>query len=287
VTTAGVDRPSRAGQEPPGRYPPSTPTTPPATLGDHDRGVDGSQAFDAAPPTGRGRGPVGARVARAIERQIGVRVRVELSGRRLTLTGRVDSPAAKAAAADVARHLAPRHRVLDELLVVESGPGGARDLAAPLPPEPVVTPLEVEAEEALSALPAAMRPETGPLVEDGVVDEAGERLFPPTDPVVGADHRRRLVGTGRLRRHLHGRPERRGVEPGRAPGDEALAAAVRRELREDAATTDLAIEVAVRVGVVQLRGAVAGLEDADSAQEVASQVPGVVEVVDDLVIAAL
>jgi osmotically-inducible protein OsmY len=117
-----------------------------------------------------------ASASRAIERRIGLSVGVALSGRDLTLTGRVDSAAARAAAADVARHLAPGCRVRDRLVVVEPSWG---------------------------------------------------------------------------------------------------------------ATTDLAVEVTVRGGVVRLRGAVAGLEDADDVQEVASRVPGVVEVVDELVVAAL
>jgi osmotically-inducible protein OsmY len=66
------------------------------------------------------------------------------------------------------------------------------------------------------------------------------------------------------------------------PGDEALADAVRRELAEDAATTDLTITVVVRNGVVHLLGAVPDLDDADNAEAVAARVPGVVEVLEEL-----
>ena len=76
------------------------------------------------------------------------------------------------------------------------------------------------------------------------------------------------------------------AEGGHAYGDEAIADAVRRELREDAATTDLQIRVAVRNGVVHLHGTVPGLEDADAAEEVASRVTGVREVVEGLDVAA-
>jgi osmotically-inducible protein OsmY len=65
-------------------------------------------------------------------------------------------------------------------------------------------------------------------------------------------------------------------------GDEALADAVRRELAEDASTTDLAIVVAVRNGVAHLRGQVADLDDADNAESVAARVPGIREVVEAL-----
>jgi osmotically-inducible protein OsmY len=69
------------------------------------------------------------------------------------------------------------------------------------------------------------------------------------------------------------------------PGDEALADAVRRELAEDAATTDLEIVVAVRQGVAHLRGRVSDLDDADNAEAVAARVPGIREVVEELEVA--
>src|SRR5919204_2063333 len=55
------------------------------------------------------------------------------------------------------------------------------------------------------------------------------------------------------------------------PGDEALADAVRRELAEDSATTDLNIVVAVRNGVAHLRGRVSDLDDADNPESVAGR----------------
>ena len=71
------------------------------------------------------------------------------------------------------------------------------------------------------------------------------------------------------------------------PGDEALADAVRRELREDAATSELSIVVAVRQGVAHLRGRVTDLEDAENAEAVASRVPGIREVVEELEVASI
>jgi osmotically-inducible protein OsmY len=71
------------------------------------------------------------------------------------------------------------------------------------------------------------------------------------------------------------------------PGDEALADAIRQQLREDAATADLSILVAVRRGVAHLRGQVPGPEDAENAEEVAARVPGVREVVEELDVASL
>ena len=76
------------------------------------------------------------------------------------------------------------------------------------------------------------------------------------------------------------------MELGR-PGDEAIADAIRRELREDALTTDLTIRVTVRDGVAHLRGSVPSLDDAESAEEVAGRVPGVREVIEELDVAGL
>src|SRR5919204_351049 len=50
------------------------------------------------------------------------------------------------------------------------------------------------------------------------------------------------------------------------------AEAVRRELHEDAATTDLDLDVLVRNGVVHIRGRVADLDDATNAEDVAARV---------------
>jgi hypothetical protein len=116
-------------------------------------------------------------------------------------------------------------------------------------------------------------------------DAGAEPVFPPTDPVFDLDS--------------HGQPHILGgfssdsldsleVEPSvqdTVPGDEALADAVRRELREDGSTTSLDVNVFVRRGVVHLRGWVVGLEDADNAAAVASRLPGVRDVVDEIEVA--
>jgi osmotically-inducible protein OsmY len=65
-------------------------------------------------------------------------------------------------------------------------------------------------------------------------------------------------------------------------GDEELADAVRRELRDDAVTTTLDIDVEVWDRVAHLRGVVAGPEDVDAAEAVAARVPGIGQVADDL-----
>ena len=64
--------------------------------------------------------------------------------------------------------------------------------------------------------------------------------------------------------------------------DEAIRDAVLGELRQDAATAALAIEVEVFEGRVELRGTVEDILDVEAAEEVAACVPGVVEVAERL-----
>lgn len=66
------------------------------------------------------------------------------------------------------------------------------------------------------------------------------------------------------------------------PGDEALIDAIQRELHQDSTTTALRITVQVEEGVAYLRGGVPHLDDARNAEAVASRIPGVHEVVEEL-----
>ncbi|HEX6511227.1 MAG TPA: BON domain-containing protein, partial [Chloroflexota bacterium] len=58
-------------------------------------------------------------------------------------------------------------------------------------------------------------------------------------------------------------------------GDEALADAILRELRQDSATTALPVNVRVEEGVAYLTGRVADMDDVANAEDVAGRVPGV------------
>lgn len=114
--------------------------------------------------------------------------------------------------------------------------------------------------------------------------EDAEPYFPPTDPVIApatkGEEGVEIVG-GFAPTSMDEQGFDEDAEPGMPRGDEAIAAAVERELLEDAETTDLHLEVEVREGVVYLRGTVPGLEDADAAAEVAARVDGVAEVLDE------
>jgi hypothetical protein len=124
-------------------------------------------------------------------------------------------------------------------------------------------------------------PFADPLEEDPTraVEEA-EPYFPPTDPVIEPGPQPRIVGGFAETAMSDEPPPPRAVTGG--PADEALAARVRRELREDAATAHLRLHVSVQDAVATLRGEVNDLDDSDNALAVAGRVPGIEDVVDEL-----
>ncbi len=112
-------------------------------------------------------------------------------------------------------------------------------------------------------------------------------VFPPTDPVVTSDRHGNTQVLGGFEPTSMITEEVAPSTLDNVPGDEALADAIRRELREDATTTDLQIDVEVRQGIARLRGRVPGMEDADNAEAVAGRVPGLREVLDELEVAEI
>lgn len=115
--------------------------------------------------------------------------------------------------------------------------------------------------------------------------EPDSTYFAPTDPVIDSrtsdEHGNVTVLGGFEATSMDDETVDASAEDNR-PGDEALADAIRRELREDAATTDLRVHVRVVRGVAHLRGTVPSLDDAANAEAVASDVPGVIEVDEEL-----
>ena len=111
--------------------------------------------------------------------------------------------------------------------------------------------------------------------------EEAEPYFAPTDPVVRVDEKGETqiaggFGTGEaLERHPTAAT--RGV-----PSDEALEDLVHRALRVDASTAHLHLKVGVARGVVRVQGLIEDEEDAENALAVAGDVPGVVDVIDEL-----
>jgi hypothetical protein len=115
-------------------------------------------------------------------------------------------------------------------------------------------------------------------------DEA-EPYFAPTDPPVRrasrADEGIEVVG-GFSPTSLDAPIDLEQLPRSLLTGDDEIAREVRLALREDAATADLEVYVTVRYGVARLRGLVSSLSDAEAAEEVASRVPNVVEVLEEL-----
>lgn len=110
--------------------------------------------------------------------------------------------------------------------------------------------------------------------------------FPPTDPVVRPSHDEEdleiVGGFGAT-----AMDEEMGGASFEYRPDEEITSHVLEELKQDALTTDLVINVVTRNGVVYLYGAVPTLEDAENAEAVAARVPGVKEVREELVIESL
>jgi|GEM_PF-596360 len=134
--------------------------------------------------------------------------------------------------------------------------------------------------------PVELEPDFNDPVDSSAIDVSevsnDDVYFPPTDPVVRpawSNSREGLQGT------FESDSMADDVEPQPGSpmrGDEALAGAIRIELRQDAATADLPIEVKVENRVARLSGQVSSIEDAENAEEVAGRIAGVLEVVDEL-----
>jgi hypothetical protein len=119
-----------------------------------------------------------------------------------------------------------------------------------------------------------------PQTDPTLAAEEAEPYFPPTDPVVRVDH----SGATRVAGGFGGgdvpKTQVRGAVGG--PSDEALEDLVHRQLRLDASTAHLHLKVGVLQGVARLQGVIEDESDAENALAIAGDVPGIVEVVDEL-----
>ncbi len=226
-----------------------------------------------------------ARVQQQILHAAGLNVLVEQANGALVLTGVVDSAEARQAAEDIAAAAAPGLRIQNDLEIETELPVDVADFQAG---EPIA---EVAADLAeLAIANGELEPDFTDLHLESTPLESeaeAEPTFAPTDPVIGINQHGRAQILGGFGSDSMASLE---VEPSAEdtqPGDEALAEAIERELREDAATTSLTVDVFVRRGIVHLRGWVPGLEDADNAEAVAARVPGVVDVVDEIDVPAI
>jgi osmotically-inducible protein OsmY len=232
-------------------------------------------------------------IERELERQAGVRAAVEEREGAIVISGSVLSEGERQAALDIASTLVPDKQIVDDLAIdsvlpaeidslqLSEGPTGGLPSAEP----------NTEDDESLEAgdftdqeilhNPEGGAGPTGTAVDEEI-SEGDEVWVPPTDPVRTPDNEflggfaTSSMDSVRVTRSSDG-----------AIGDEAIASAVRRELREDAATTDLEIRVSVTNGIVHLRGRVPTILDGENAEEVAGRVEGVLEVIEELEIEEL
>jgi len=226
-----------------------------------------------------------------IEEQLaesGIQVTVEFSDGALILSGMVDTEESREAATDIAQAAAPNARIDNQIEVETILPTDVDDFVGEEPSAELA-----ESSGEIRAAGGELEPDfsrpvvTDPIeisgaVSDGAGDiaESGETYTPPDDPVVTTDQHGRAKVLGGF--DSSSDDDEVELSSDGVAGDEALADAVRRELAEDSATTELVILVAVRNGVVHLRGKVADLDDADNAEAVAARVPGIREVVEEL-----
>ncbi|MGH2352471.1 MAG: BON domain-containing protein [Chloroflexota bacterium] len=232
------------------------------------------------------------RLERELEAQAGINAVVEVKGDELVLSGRVDTPEARQAAEDIVSGLVQGKRINNGLEVETVRPQAVSDFYAGEAPsaEPPES-LEEIREQELEIDPdfSDQALSTSGLASAGVdtLEEKDTVFFPPTDPVITSDEKGEAKVLGGF-----SPTSTTSVDVARSAsdaelGDEAIVDAVQRELREDAATTDLVIDIIVRQGVVHLRGTVRHLDDAENAQAVAGRVPGVSEVVDELTVSEI
>jgi osmotically-inducible protein OsmY len=241
-----------------------------------------------------------ARLEQQLE-QAGINALVEQAAGVITLSGRVASVEERQAAEEIASGLAPDQRIDNNLEVETVLPTDVQDFQSEEPSAELAESVaEIQAaggelepdftDQAVLTDPAASPGSssgTPGASSDDPVAEGEDVYFPPTDPVVTTDRHGQAQVLGGFTPSSTDtlEPERSALNG--ESGDEAIADAIRQELREDASTTDLEINLVVRQGVVLLRGSVPTLEDAQSAEEIAARVPGVREVVEELEVAGL
>jgi osmotically-inducible protein OsmY len=221
-------------------------------------------------------------------RSAGIYLAVQARDRAVVLSGVVEGEADREAALDVALAVAePRGLTVEDAIEVSDGEevresfedAGGREFAA-LDQDRQGPDLTLGTADVVDVEPDF----TGNVgtTDAQLATEEGETYFAAVDPVVRPtnDAQELDVVGGFAESSLD--PD----DPATvfADPDDELAQAIRRELREDAATADLAptIRVAVRNRIVTLRGVVETVEDAEEVEAVAARVGGVAEVREEL-----
>ena len=228
--------------------------------------------------------------------QSGLQVAVEWTDGSLSLVGVVPTQEGREAAEDIVRAVVPDTPIDNQIDVESVLPTDIDRFASDEPSAELVDSradlrrLGNELDPDFTDEPGLFDPVAASGAESSNEEDLaaeGETYTPPVDPVLTTNAHGDAVVLGGFGENTDEDEQVETSASDGRPGDEALADAIRRELAEDASTTDLNIVVAVRNGVAHLRGRVSDLDDADNAEAVAARVPGVRDVVEELEIAGV
>lgn len=226
-----------------------------------------------------------AEVAEALQK-IGIEAIVTVHGRTVRLEGVVEATGLRQAAADIVTALDPAIVVDNELEVIPILPV-PDELEGDADVDPMTAMLRIVDEETAEDDRESRQSTSGADEAWGEDPGTAAPYFPPTDPVIRTSHGDVDLLGGFAETSLDEIGDGfsgRSQSARRGRGDEEIADDVRQELAEDAATTDLRIRVRVTNGIVHLRGLVPTIDDAESAEEVARRVHGVVDVDEGLAV---
>lgn len=238
-----------------------------------------------------------ARIQREVADQLGLHIVVAEKDNTLLLSGRAPTEDDRRQVERIVRSLAPERQIDDGLAVqrvvaegIEDTVGVNADELSPDEPaqSPPDLPLSGEYDADLHSQPLetdeidVADPDAYVTSDQVPPVEPDPTYFAPTDPVIGVGQEGETTILGGWSPDSMSDQEVSASTLDNQPGDEALADAITRELHEDATTTDLQIDVRVDQGVAHLHGRVTDLTDAENAESVASRVPGVRDVIEEL-----
>jgi osmotically-inducible protein OsmY len=229
------------------------------------------------------------RIEHELVRLADVYAAVEEQGDAVVLSGIIESEEQRLAAFDIVQTIAPQKRIIDDLEIEGSLPERIENghiVSATIGDAPVADTGTEEPFDAIEPGDFTDQPilensfgASGPgyTAADEDISEGEDVYVPPIDPTRSRDNE--VLG-GFSTSAMDEVDVERSSDG--TLGNIAIEEAVLRELREDSATNGLEIEVTVRRGIARLRGVVNDVIDVENATEVASRVPGVIDVLDEL-----
>lgn len=238
--------------------------------------------------TGNTNDTVARRVQRKLRESFGEDITVGGSDDAIYLSGRVRSGAERQLAEEIARSMAEGMGIENDLVVERLLPDDRIAVRSPdLGEGDLFQEFSCEAESdglvnpEFTGQPLDSNPDADAGVADNPSLEDDPTYFPPTDPVIApANDENREIQGGFAPTSMDDMRVERSSEDN-LPGDEALADAARQALSDDATTTALGLDVIVERGVAHVRGRVPDLVDAENAEGVVSEVPGIRAVLDE------